>query len=213
MPEPQAIAFDFDDTLLDWPATLRRTLGKMAPPEVADRYLDLAPTTWRSEGDVVIHRNTWKLGEEPEHHWSLLGRPDLAAPFRAALELAPMAGALEVVRHLRRQVPVAICTNNMFIERELSALGWVDEFDHVVVALDPPKPHPDAFATLCSVVNIEPEHVLFVGDSVHSDVRGAHAAGLQAVWLDRYGDAWSPPPGVHRISELHQVAELAGWAP
>jgi FMN phosphatase YigB (HAD superfamily) len=47
-----------------------------------------------------------------------------------------------------------------------------------------------------------------VGDSVLSDVEGAHAAGLVAVWLDRHGDAWPPPPGVHRITSLTELPDL-----
>lgn len=208
------VAFDFDDTLLDWPATLRATLAAMdLGDQLAEAYLALAPTTWRSEDGVVIHRNTWRLGEYPAEHWDSLGRPDLADAFRASLRLVPMPGALDVVRALRQRTPVAICTNNAFVHRELDALGWSDEFDHVVMALDPPKPHPDAFAALCATTTRPAEHTWFVGDSVHSDVRGAHGAGMQAIWLDRYGDAWTPPAGVRRITELHHLLELEGWAP
>ena len=42
-----------------------------------------------------------------------------------------------------------------------------------------------------------------VGDSLELDVRGALAAGLEAVWLDR--DGTGGDPGVRRVSSLDQV--------
>jgi putative hydrolase of the HAD superfamily len=61
---------------------------------------------------------------------------------------------------------------------------------------------------MCAHLGTAPERTVHVGDSVLSDVEGAHAAGLVAVWLDRHGDAWPPPPGVHRITSLAELPDL-----
>ena len=64
------------------------------------------------------------------------------------------------------------------------------------------KPDPAAFAFGCDAMGTAPARTMYVGDSVVADVEGALAAGLVPVWLDRFGDAWTPPPGVHRIASL-----------
>ena len=47
------------------------------------------------------------------------------------------------------------------------------------------KPDPRIFARACELAGVRAHQVLHVGDDPHLDVRGAQAAGLQAVWLRR----------------------------
>lgn len=46
------------------------------------------------------------------------------------------------------------------------------------------KPAKDMFELACSRLNIAPQHLLHVGDSMNADVRGARLAGCQSVWLN-----------------------------
>ncbi|MDZ7674033.1 MAG: HAD family hydrolase [Acidimicrobiales bacterium] len=46
------------------------------------------------------------------------------------------------------------------------------------------KPHPAIFTPALEALGTAPERTLHVGDSVHYDVEGARAAGLQAVHFD-----------------------------
>ncbi len=48
------------------------------------------------------------------------------------------------------------------------------------------KPDPAIFRPALDALAIEPERVLYVGDTVHADVRGATAAGMQVIQLDPF---------------------------
>jgi putative hydrolase of the HAD superfamily len=48
------------------------------------------------------------------------------------------------------------------------------------------KPDPAIFQPALDVLGTQPSRTLYVGDTVHADVRGAEAAGMQVVQLDPY---------------------------
>ena len=48
------------------------------------------------------------------------------------------------------------------------------------------KPDPAIFEPALRALELEPDRVLYVGDTVHADVRGAQAAGMQVVQLDPF---------------------------
>ena len=47
------------------------------------------------------------------------------------------------------------------------------------------KPDPRAFREVARRLDVEANHILHVGDALETDVRGAHAAGWQALLIDR----------------------------
>jgi HAD superfamily hydrolase (TIGR01549 family) len=49
------------------------------------------------------------------------------------------------------------------------------------------KPHESIFLALLEALEVEPPHAVMVGDTLHDDVEGALAVGMQAVLLDRDG--------------------------
>jgi putative hydrolase of the HAD superfamily len=66
------------------------------------------------------------------------------------------------------------------------------------------KPHPQFFHTVAKRLQLSPQQILLVGDSVPNDVSGARAAGWQAIRLDRHDDATDPMS----ISRLTQLIDL-----
>ena len=72
------------------------------------------------------------------------------------------------------------------------------------------KPDVEIFTHALSKASLEPQSVLFVGDSLHHDVAGAHAAGLRAVHVTGQG----PTPLIDGLEaqqpdfEIEQLAEL-----
>ena len=40
------------------------------------------------------------------------------------------------------------------------------------------------FDQACEQLNVEPKHILHIGDSLDTDVHGAHNAGCQSLWLN-----------------------------
>lgn len=49
------------------------------------------------------------------------------------------------------------------------------------------KPDPRIFQPAFDALDVDPSRILYVGDTVHADVRGATAAGMPVVQVDPYG--------------------------
>ena len=47
------------------------------------------------------------------------------------------------------------------------------------------KPEPRIFEAALALTGWSADRVVHVGDSLHSDIGGAHAAGLKAAWVNR----------------------------
>ena len=60
----------------------------------------------------------------------------------------------------------------------------------------------------CRAMGCEPARIALVGDSLANDVEGALAAGMVPIWVDRFGDGYSPGEGVYRIETLFELPEL-----
>jgi putative hydrolase of the HAD superfamily len=76
------------------------------------------------------------------------------------------------------------------------------------------KPNPAFFRLGLDAVGVPATEAVMVGDSYRADVRGAWAAGMDAVWLDRTeGATITPdgepvPPDVRVIRSLDEVPEI-----
>jgi FMN hydrolase / 5-amino-6-(5-phospho-D-ribitylamino)uracil phosphatase len=70
------------------------------------------------------------------------------------------------------------------------------------------KPEPAPFALAMELSGGMPSRWVHVGDSIESDVVGAQAFGLKAVWVNRRG--FPPPEDVTPDAELPSLAGLTG---
>jgi len=68
------------------------------------------------------------------------------------------------------------------------------------------KPHPDIFRYALARAELEPDDVIYVGDSYVSDVLGARTVGIAAVLIDREGKA--PAVDCPVVSSLLEVLDL-----
>jgi 2-haloacid dehalogenase len=68
------------------------------------------------------------------------------------------------------------------------------------------KPDRAMFARGLAALALAAHEVLHVGDSLTSDVAGAHAAGIRAVWVNRHGRP--APAGAPIAYEISQLTEL-----
>jgi 2-haloacid dehalogenase len=67
------------------------------------------------------------------------------------------------------------------------------------------KPDPAMFTQALAALSLDPDEVLHVGDSLRSDIRGAAAAGIRAVWVN--------PGGRARPADLpvaYEIRDLTG---
>jgi len=94
----------------------------------------------------------------------------------------------------------------------LRALGIEDRFDAIVISGEVGIAKPDAsiFRLAADKLGLQPKSVWHVGDSLRTDVAGARAAGVVAVWLNRPGarrESGEPEPE-HEIRSLKELPAL-----
>ncbi len=68
------------------------------------------------------------------------------------------------------------------------------------------KPDPRIFSLALNQLGTTPQDSVFVGDTPKTDIVGAHATGMKAVWLNRYNAP--PPEGMAPERMIHSLAEL-----
>ena len=89
-------------------------------------------------------------------------------------------------------------------------LGLAPYFDVIVASHDQrvrnAKPNAAIFEYALNVVSVSAEEAVHVGDSFEADIRGAHAAGLRAILLDR--DGTQTGQWRETIRTLHALPDL-----
>lgn len=97
--------------------------------------------------------------------------------------------------------------------RDLEQMGLAKRLDVAVFscAVGVRKPHPAIFQRALEQLGVAPEGVLFVGDRLYEDVRGAGELGMttvQALWFraDDHEDGREPD---HRAFTMHDVLNVA----
>jgi putative hydrolase of the HAD superfamily len=216
MGQIRAVAFDFDETLSDWPAAVERAVTLLAnePPLAnhdgfVERFLRLAGELYPSRTPGALYFEVHKvfeaaIGDSGDSH-------DLADRFRSRLTAVPFADVAPTVPALAEHFDLAVLSNNPYAPEGLRVMGLADYFPTVIALREDSglaKPHPHAFRSLVHSLELGPEEVAFVGDSIDDDIQGALATGLVAIWLDRFATSSSLPLGAHRIESLTELPPL-----
>lgn len=68
------------------------------------------------------------------------------------------------------------------------------------------KPRKELFEYALKATGLEAEQVVHIGDSLSSDVKGASAVGIDAIWLNRGGR--EVPEGVVAVKDLLEVFDV-----
>lgn len=220
-----AVGFDFDHTLaldhaLEREAFYRLAaeLGRPLPPDdVAHRaQIDTLLADFRAgtlSQQSIVNRFVASLHELHE-----IDRDDTELYREICYTLVgshmePLPGACELLAHLEAAgIRTAILTNGWSplqhkkIEASIGFAGPILVSDEIGVL----KPNARAFAHLVEVLGAsEGDEVWYVGDNPASDVGGALAAGLRAVWVDH--DEYQYPPNLPaptvRVRELSELVE------
>lgn len=210
---PRALLFDLDETLLDnsgIPESIARTCELVAalvsgldPQQLrqanTDVWLHYWPTVedlcWRGRMDgFQVSREAWRrslracgCADESVAQYAFEQYQRLS---RDALRLFADAGQL--LAHLARGgYSVALVTNGPSdLQRDkLRILGLADTFHAVVISgeLGVAKPSTAPFQLALQRLGVEARDAWHIGDSLVTDVGGAQAAGVVAVWLNRDG--------------------------
>ncbi|WP_256297060.1 HAD family hydrolase [Haloarchaeobius salinus] len=210
------VLFDLDDTLCRY----RRSVGEVLslsfeaagvePVFDASDYVGVYDD-YAEEADDIGHLRRLCFadlasdrGLDPEDGHAVA---DAYTETRDQTAVDPLPGAAAAVDALAADHRLAIVTNGApaMQTAKLGALPFTDRFEHVVHAGydTAAKPAPEPFHHVLDLLDADADRAVHVGNSLTSDVQGAHAAGLRSVWL---GDGSTPEPtptyAVERLDEL-----------
>ncbi len=197
----RAIIFDFDGVLVDSePLILRLTQEmavkegwKISEEEYYREYLALddrgiVERLYRSHGRPVDHaRRDEMVNWKARAYWELIRDG-----------LPPLPGAVEFVRRLAAEYPLAIASGSLRVEIEhlLEKMGLREAFQVLVTAddVERSKPEPEVFLKalaglrqlrsfqLDGAPSLRPAECLVIEDAP-AGVRAAHAAGIKCLAL------------------------------
>lgn len=129
-------------------------------------------------------------------------------------------GAVELLRTLRAQgLRVGVLSNSIFpsshLQLEVEKAGLAGHTGFVISSADLGwrKPHPRAFDAALERLGLPAAEVVFVGDRLLLDVKGARAAGLRAVLLGPAADTAEAAAEAEPIvpdAEIGLLSELPG---
>jgi len=216
----EAITFDVGGTLIEpWPsvghvyATVAEEHGihGLSPNALNDRFV----RAWKALDGRVESMQDWQAIVAATFH-GRVSEPDSRVLFDSlyARFVEPsvwhiyddVRPTLEVLRS--RGVRLAILSNwDERLRPLLKQLGLSHYFEAAIVSSEvgSRKPEPAIFQQAAKALGLPPGHVLHVGDSLEQDVRGAHAAGFQALRIQR-GDNSGDDLWIRSLTDLLQMA-------
>ena len=207
----KAIFIDIDDTLLDYIPCCREAF------DAAMR--NLTPSLEEREGERLFHlffeisgrlfseakHGKYTIAEVmdlyPKEFIAAIGYPESAvAPFKHAFRAAwgethtLVPEAKEMLDILRTKGYRLFAASNSFghlQRRRLERAGILPYFEDTYISMDIGYDKPDIrfFQEALHRCGLQPNEVLMIGDSMTTDILGAQAAGIEALFFDRRNNA------------------------
>jgi putative hydrolase of the HAD superfamily len=229
----RGVLLDIDDTLVDTRAAFRVAMGHVVTTWLPQRTaVDDALRHWAADPSGTFRaytRGELTFAEQrrrrAEQLHAAFGGPQLdddvylewddgyEAAFRGAWRALPDGVAL-VAALGELGVPFGALTNMeaAYQRDKLRAVGLAVPLLVSVDDLGRGKPDPAVFRLGCERLGLAPDEVVYVGDELDVDARGARDAGLLGVWVDRHG-VGTAPSDVPWITRLTQLPDVAGLVP
>jgi putative hydrolase of the HAD superfamily len=226
----KAVLFDLDDTLYDHQYGSRAALGVLH-----ERYNCFQSIPFdefeRQHGELLEHYHAWLLrGEFSLDEVRFARFRDLFARHEGSTEAADILAAVrlysETYYHSERVVlgaralldrlradglKIGLVTNNTVEEQmgKLKRCELAQHFDVLAISEAEGIAKPDAriFSLALERLGCTADEAIMVGDSWAADVEGAQAAGLRAIWLNRYGRVCPNPALAFEIQTLDAALE------
>ncbi|MCI0355676.1 MAG: haloacid dehalogenase type II [Acidobacteria bacterium] len=215
----QALTFDCYGTLINWETGILDVLrpllaahGKQpSDAEILDLYAELEPEVqsreylrYREVLRRVVHGFGLRLGFQvsPAEADSL---PD------SLKDWEPFADTVPALRRLKQRYKLAVISN---IDDDLFALTAKHlevNFDHVITAQQcrSYKPSLNNFRRAMARMDLRPERILHVAQSLFHDVAPARSLGLASVWVNRRGLSATRPADARPDLEVPDLKTLA----
>ncbi|NNE70979.1 MAG: HAD-IA family hydrolase [Rhodothermales bacterium] len=221
------VYFDLDDTLLDHRQAqhlalvdlhgMLPTLGEVPLRKVHSTYREVNGKVWREYAAGTRSKEGTRSGRFELLFEALGIEADAMVAADKYLEAYAdhwelHEGALEVFDRVTKRYPTGVLTNG-FAEAQRAKLA---RFPHLTAAFSAIviseeegvlKPHPELFRIATARAGVGPAEILYVGDSLHSDVVGGLNAGWQVAWYTD-GEEVAGEPRVFRFSDWTDLAGL-----
>ena len=229
--KPKAVIFDFDDTLVytnvfydklrqvlfdemsrlglsfseQWPAYLEQ--ADLANIAQAGHLIPSAfPQAMRQTGEHFAALSGVELPPGAAERFEQIGWSFYQQP------VPKMPGAEELLRALQGQVPLYLLTvgDPAYQKPRIDRSGLQSYFDQIRIVREKKA---QVFLDLLQELELQPEQMWMVGNSIRSDVNPALAAGVNVAFYNV--EAWAydrvePIASFHTIHELLELRELIG---
>lgn len=231
LPRIRAITLDLDDTL--WPSAPTLARAEQRAYTWLTEHAPAVAAMWPLDELRALRMSIYQQHPELQHDFLRLRRMALHQAFERAGLSGAAAGdtverALNVFMTARNEVELypevhasltrlsqrfalASLTNG---NADVRRIGLGHFFKATISAHAHGTSKPDAalFHIACRELACAPGEVVHVGDDAELDIRGARAAGLHAVWMNRADGQWDgedAPVAVKDLLELERWLEQA----
>ena len=222
----QVVLADLDDTLFDHAHATRQALARLR--EIEPRWAAWPVREFEARHseilellhqDVLTGRLTVDAARVERFHRLLAAAPgaqrataaravEIAMAYRAEYERGwqPVPGALELLNALADDgIRVAVVTNNLAAEQRLKVRRCgLDRYLTALVTSEEVgamKPAAAIFTAALRAASADAAGAVMLGDGWPTDIAGARAAGIRAVWFNRLGAA-APDADVPQLRSL-----------
>ncbi len=223
----KAVLFDKDGTLFDFQRTWAPWTGQIIT-QLADGDADLSAAltqAWGYDPDaghlrpdsIVIAGEVWQLAEAVAHLLPALGQDGVleflldTSADAPGVEVLPLVAYLTGLAEMGLMLGVATNDSESVARAQLGRLGAVPMFDFIA-GYDSGhggKPAPGMCLAFAKAMNLPPEDVVMVGDSVH-DLEAGRAAGMQTIAvLTGVADANTLTPYADAV--FNDIGQIPDW--
>jgi putative hydrolase of the HAD superfamily len=220
----EAVLFDLDDTLVAYDQDRTDLLATAFEAEGVEPFF--TPAEYLDRADEFVGDDAdGETGSFRERCFAALAREHGRDPAlgrrlaRAYVEsrdfsaVSLLLGAREAVTALAADHALGMITNGprAHQRQKLEAVDLHDAFETEVYAGydTPAKPASEPFERALAELGVRPDQAVYVGNSHATDVAGARAAGVHAVWTpadaDAEADADSDPAPVFACATLAEL--------
>jgi putative hydrolase of the HAD superfamily len=217
MKDVKVIAFDMDNTLIDRQGAFVRCVRDMIEEDTKKSIDDMLFSQFM-EHFLILDNNGMGNKEILFNYYIEYFHLDLTWDIimnrwvdRLAGYMRLMEDTVEVLDELSKRYRLAILTNGDSVSQrgKLKTFPHLNWFEIVMVAGDYPWAKPDVriFELLCEKLKVKPDEVVFVGDTIDSDIVGAKKAGMRTIWIQGNEQLKSDLPDIrlYRLNDLLNV--------
>ncbi len=159
---------------------------------------------WRS----IVAESISHLSPQPDDFDSLF--ESLWDEFAHGHRWRPEPTARETLIELRaRGYQTALLTNwDQRVRTVVAETGFSSHFDHLFISseIGHEKPAPEIFVHCQTQLQLAPEQILHIGDSLQHDIEGAQAAGWHAIRITEEAEHLGANyQSIQRLSELLEI--------